>query len=137
MQAHHRRRIITLCGSTRFYRAFQEANYRETMAGHVVLSVGFYPHAAEEAHGEERGCTPEEKAALDLLHFDKIAMSDEILVLNVDGYVGDSTRNEIAFALLHNKGIRWLDEQRGGDPWLEENAHDLGRRVAAHIKDGR
>lgn len=129
-----KRKIITLCGSTRFYRAFQEANYRETMAGNIVLTVGFYPHAAEEAHGEARGCTPDEKLALDELHFDKIAISDEILVLNVDRYVGDSTRNEIAYALLLDKPIRWLE---GGDEWLEENAHDLGRRVAEHAKAGR
>lgn len=129
-----KRKIVTLCGSTRFYRAFQEANYRETMAGHIVLSVGFYPHAAEEAHGEERGCTPEEKAALDVLHFDKIAMSDEILVLNVDRYVGESTKNEIAFALLKNIPIRWLE---CGDEWLVEHALDLDRRVAAHVEAGR
>lgn len=128
------RKIVTLCGSTRFYRAFQDANYIETMAGRIVLSVGFYPHASEEAHGEERGCTPEEKQALDLLHFDKIALSDEILVLNVDRYVGESTRNEIAYALLKNKPIRWLE---GGNEWLEENAHDLGLRVAEHVKAGR
>lgn len=132
-----KRKIVTLCGSTRFYRAFQEANYRETMAGHIVLTVGFYPHAAPEAHGEERGCTPDEKAALDVLHFDKIAMSDEILVLNVDGYVGDSTKNEIAYAVLTDTPIRWLEPERGGDAWLSEHAHDLGARVVAHLKGRR
>lgn len=138
------RTIITLCGSTRFYEDFVDANYRETMAGRIVLSVGFFLHAQAEAHGEPVGwarprgrCTYEEKLALDELHFDKIAMSDEILVLNVGGYVGESTRNEIALALMLNKAIRWLDTDKGGDAWLEREAHDIGRRMAVHFEAGR
>ena len=56
--------IVCLCGSTRFYEAFQRANFEETMAGKIVLSVGFYPHAQDEMHGEDVGVTPEQKAAL-------------------------------------------------------------------------
>jgi hypothetical protein len=107
-----RPRIVCLCGSTRFYAAFQEANYRETMAGRIVLSVGFYPHAATEAHGEERGCTPEEKAALDELHKRKIDLADEVLILNVGGYVGSSTRSELAYARDHGKPVRWLEPEK-------------------------
>ena len=51
--------IVCLCGSTRFYQAFQDANYRETMMGKIVLTVGFYPHATQEAHGEKTGISPE------------------------------------------------------------------------------
>src|SRR2546423_1826305 len=48
--------IVCLCGSTRFYDAFQAANYERTMAGEIVLSVGFYPHAkAVHGHGEGVG----------------------------------------------------------------------------------
>lgn len=46
---------VCLCGSTRFYEAFQQANFEETMAGKIVLSVGFYPHSATQAHGQEIG----------------------------------------------------------------------------------
>jgi hypothetical protein len=75
--------IVCLCGSTRFYEEFQAANYRETMAGRIVLSVGFYPHCSERAHGEPVGCTDEQKAKLDELHLRKIDLADEVLVLNV------------------------------------------------------
>jgi hypothetical protein len=102
-------KIVCLCGSTRFYEQFQEANYRETMAGKIVLSVGFYPHAQSLAHGEEKGCTPEQKIALDELHKRKIDLADEVLVLNVNGYAGDSTRSEIEYAIVHSKPIRWLE----------------------------
>lgn len=104
--------IVCLCGSTRFYEAFQEANYRETMAGKIVLSVGFYPHAEEKAHGEERGCTPAEKIALDKLHKQKIDLADEVLVLNVGGYVGDSTKSEILYAIAAGMPIRYLEPER-------------------------
>ena len=104
-----RRTIVTLCGSTRFYEQFQKAYYEETMAGKIVLSVGFYVHSSEQAHGENVGCSEYQKRELDYLHKDKILMSDEILVLNVGGYVGESTTSEIKFAIEHDKKIRWLD----------------------------
>lgn len=96
--------VVTLCGSTRFYDEFQEANYRLTMQGKIVLSVGFYPHAkAQHGHGEGVGHDSMEKVALDELHKRKIDMSDRVLVLNVGGYIGESTRSEIEHA--HRVGV--------------------------------
>lgn len=102
--------VVCLCGSTRFYEAFQRANYDETMDGRIVLSVGFYPHSAEQAHGEAVGCTPAQKEALDALHMHKIDMADEILVLNIGGYIGESTAREIAHAERNGKRVRYLEE---------------------------
>jgi len=104
-------RIVCLCGSTRYYRTFQEANYRETMAGNIVLSVGFYPHSSEQAHGESVGITSEQKEELDRLHFRKIELADEILVLNVDGYIGKSTRNELNYARSLGKIVTFWEEE--------------------------
>lgn len=101
--------IVCLCGSTRFYEAFQRANYEETMAGRIVLSVGFYPHSSKLAHGQKVGCDDEQKAKLDELHLRKIDLADQVLVLNVGGYVGDSTRREIAYAEQTGKPLRWLE----------------------------
>lgn len=101
--------LVCLCGSTRFYAQFQAANYRETMAGRIVLSVGFYPHATEQAHGETIGITPEQKQALDELHLRKIDLADEVLVINVGGYIGESTAREISYAAQHGKRLRWLE----------------------------
>lgn len=102
-------KVVCLCGSTRFKDAFDEANYQETMAGRIVLSVGFYMHATGNRHGESVGCTLEQKVALDELHKRKIDLCDEVLVLNVGGYIGDSTRSEIIYAKRHGKPIRWLE----------------------------
>jgi len=110
-----RPKIVCLCGSTRFYEKFMEANYLETMAGRIVLSVGFFmhrpdtAHGAHGAHGETLGCTPEQKLALDELHKRKIDLCDEVYVLNVGGYIGESTRSEIEYADAHGKPVRYLE----------------------------
>jgi len=102
--------IVCLCGSTRFYDAFQQANYDLTMTGRIVLSVGFYPHAkAEHGHGEGVGHDSAEKTALDELHKRKIDLADEVLVVSDEsGYFGESTRGEIEYAYRHGKPVRYL-----------------------------
>jgi hypothetical protein len=104
--------IVCLCGSTRFYDAFQQANYDLTMRGVIVLSVGFYPHAkTEHGHGEGVGHDSAEKVALDELHKRKIDLADSVLVLNVDQYVGESTRSEIAYAESIGKPVVYLNDR--------------------------
>lgn len=97
--------IITLCGSTKFKHQFEEMNRILTLEGHVVLSVGVWCHAGDEV-------TEGEKRMLDKIHKAKIDMSDAIYVLNVDGYIGESTRSEIAYASRHKKKIFYLEELR-------------------------
>jgi len=98
-----RPRIVCLCGSTRFRPAFEAANRHETLAGRIVLAPGVYGHA----DGLEPD--PETKRTLDQLHFRKIALSDEILVINVGNYIGESTRAEILYAQEHGKPIRYWE----------------------------
>lgn len=103
-------KIVCLCGSSRFYDAFQQANYDKTMAGEIVLSIGFYPHSkAEYGHGEGVGHDSDEKIALDELHKRKIDLCDYVYVLNVDGYVGDSTKSEMEYAKKLRKSIEYLE----------------------------
>lgn len=107
--AGERPRIVCLCGSTRFYGEFQQANYDLTMQGAVVLSVGFYPHAkAEHGHGEGVGHDSAEKVMLDELHKRKIDLADEVLVVSDEtGYFGESTAGEIAYAAACGKPVRF------------------------------
>lgn len=100
--------VVCLCGSTRFMEAFRAANLRETLAGRIVLSIGCDTKSDSDlmALGE---LTPAAKAKLDDLHKRKIDLADEVLVLNVGGYVGTSTRSEIEYAERHHKPIRWLE----------------------------
>jgi hypothetical protein len=101
-------KIVCLCGSTRFMKAFQQANLKETLDGNIVLSIGCNNKSDTDliADGE---LTEELKQKLDELHKRKIDLADEVLILNVGGYVGKSTRGEIAYAQSLNKPLRWLD----------------------------
>jgi hypothetical protein len=49
------------------------------------------------------------KEVVDELHKRKIDLADEVFVINVGGYIGDSTRSEINYAFHHNKPISYLD----------------------------
>lgn len=100
-------RIVCLCGSTRFKQAFETAALEETLAGNIVLSVGSMTQSDEEL--KER-ITPGIKLALDVLHKRKIDLADEVLVLNVGGYIGESTRSEIEYAKGQFKSIRYLEQ---------------------------
>lgn len=95
--------VVCLCGSTRFKSEFEKANKQETLNGKIVLSVGFFGHCEDEP------LSVETKTALDQLHLAKIAMADEVLFLNVGGYVGSSTTNELRYALGAGKRIRFLE----------------------------
>ncbi|GAA1876453.1 hypothetical protein [Lapillicoccus jejuensis] len=113
-QADTRPTIVCLCGSSRFHDAFQRASYERTMAGEIVLSIGFYPHATAEhghGHGEGVGHDSAEKVALDELHQRKIDLADYVLVLDVDGYVGESTRREVEYAARHGVPVRYLSHE--------------------------
>ncbi len=99
-----RTKIVCLCGSTRFKQQFQEHNLKETLAGKIVLSVGCYMHSDPEL-----GITDEQKKKLDELHLRKIDLADEVLILNVGGYIGESTRRELQYAERQGKKICFLE----------------------------
>jgi hypothetical protein len=103
-------KIVCLCGSTRFMEAFQKANLAETMAGNIVLSVGCNTKSdADLFSGMDKESAIALKHQLDELHKRKIDLADEILVLNVGKYIGESTHNEIRYAVELNKTVRFLE----------------------------
>ena len=105
MKTNKKPTIVCLCGSTRFGEAFRKANMKETLAGKIVLSIG-----CNLKSDDALGLPPETKAKLDKLHLQKIDLADEVLILNVGGYVGESTLNELKYAYYHNKIIRFLEK---------------------------
>lgn len=84
--------IVCLCGSTKYKEAYRSENKRLSMAGKIVLSVGFFGHA------DNVELTSEEKQRIDQLHKRKIDMADRVHVIDVDGYIGESTQSEIEHA---------------------------------------
>ena len=109
-------RVVTLCGSTRFRDAFQEAQKRLTLEGYIVISVGLFGHAGdgEVWEGMPEDTVTKTKEMLDDMHKRKIDMADEIYVINVGGYIGSSTRSEILYAEARGKPVRYLEEPADG-----------------------
>ncbi len=100
-------KVITLCGSTRFKEEFLEAQKRLTLEGNIVISVGLFGHA-----GDGEVWSEGVKAMLDDMHKRKIDMADEIFVINAGGYIGESTRSEIEYALKTGKEVRYLEPNK-------------------------
>lgn len=122
-------KVITLCGSTRFKDKFLEVQKKLTLAGNIVISVGLFGHS-----GDDEVWTDHTKEMLDDMHKRKIDMADEIFVINVGGYIGDSTASEMAYATKTGKIIRfynnpnaWIDEVGGyhdnGIGWNPNSVH--------------
>lgn len=107
------RRIVCLCGSTRFKEAYEKANREESAKGRIVLTVAMYGHL------EGLNMDSFEKRTFDEVHYDKILLADEILVLNVNKYIGLSTYAEIQVAIKYGRRVRFLEEFDGMDMYLE------------------
>jgi hypothetical protein len=75
------------------------------------MSVGLFGHRGDNEVWEnmDEGKLTKTKKMLDDIHKRKIDMADEIFVINVGGYIGDSTRSEIDYALKHGKIVRYLE----------------------------
>jgi hypothetical protein len=104
-------KIVCLCGSTRFANAFMEIQFQETVNGNVVLTVGCFPRK-QDGTWDRMKVTDEQKEKLDLLHLHKIKMADEVFIINVGGYIGESTLNELDFAKALGKPIRFLEPEK-------------------------
>ena len=99
--------VITLCGSTRFKTEYNKINSQLTLKGIVVFSVGSF--VRNKKFELKRGITEETIRILDQVHRWKIDLSDGILVLNKDGYIGDRTKSEIQYAKERKKNVFYLE----------------------------
>ena len=104
-------KVITLCGSTRFKDEFLKVQKELTLQGNIVISVGLFGHSGDDEVWEnmDEGTLTKTKEMLDDMHKRKIDMADEIFVINVGGYIGDSTKSEIEYAKEHGKIVRYLE----------------------------
>jgi nucleoside 2-deoxyribosyltransferase len=98
-------KVITLCGSTRFKDQFFEVQKKLTLAGNIVISVGLFGHSGDDEVWIDRT-----KEMLDDMHKRKIDMADEVFVINVNGYIGDSTASEIKYAIETGKPVRFYSD---------------------------
>ena len=107
-------KVITLCGSTKFKDEFLKAQKDLSLKGNIVISVGLFEHSGDSEVWEnmDEGTLTKTKEMLDDIHKRKIDMADEIFVINVNGYIGDSTKSEIEYAIKTGKKVNYLEESK-------------------------
>lgn len=97
-------KIITLCGSTKFKEDFLREQERLSLQGNIVISVDFFEHT------DGFVVTEDLKKLFDEKHRAKIELSDEVFVINKGGYIGTSTKNEIAYAKSLGKPVKYMED---------------------------
>jgi hypothetical protein len=98
-----KRSVVCLIGSGRHAEGYRRAYLQESVAGKIVLSIGF------DVDGKCYPWEGEQKVRIEALQLDKIRMSDEVLVINTGGYVGKTTSEEILYAIALGKRLRWTE----------------------------
>ncbi len=94
-------KVVTLCGSAKFKREFLAVQQKLTLEGSIALLPVFFDDWIE---------TADNNAMLKDMHLKRIDMADEIFVINKNGYIGESTKFEIAYAFRTGKKIKYLEQ---------------------------
>ena len=120
--------IVTICGSMRFFEHMLTVAAEETLAGRIVLAPFSCVAPADQAG--------EVKRRLDELHLMKIDLAERIIVVtNQDGYIGDSTRREMAYALSAGKAMDVREFKT--DPVIVNGRRCVGANHAVAWDGGR
>lgn len=103
-------KVICLCGSTRFTEQMLMKQWELTTNGYVVLGwcslpTSYTQGVAEDHIAEKEGI----RDVVNEMHLRKIDISDEVLVINVEGYMGDDTKREIRYAASKGIPISYLE----------------------------
>ena len=101
-------KIITVCGSLKFKEEMMREAIRLELEGNIVLTP-LFPLKEEDMPTKEEG------DLLGNMHKEKIKISDgifviNVFVINVGGYIGESTQSEIALAKSLHKEVKYLEE---------------------------
>ena len=101
-----------------------EAQKRLTLEGNIVISVGLFGHSGDDEvwDGMDEGTLSKTREMLDDMHKRKIDMADEIYVINVGGYIGESTRSEIEYAKATGKRVYYLEDKNPSAVYVANNS---------------
>lgn len=98
-------KVITLCGSVKFKDDFLREQARLTLEGNIVLSIVMF-----DLSRDKQILLEETREMIDDMHKRKIDMSDEIFVINKNGYIGKSTNSEIEYAIKTGKKVNYMEK---------------------------
>ncbi len=94
-------KVVTLCGSRKFKKEFVIMQQKLTLEGNIVLLPVFFDKETKVAENKLQ--------MLKDMHLKKIDMSDEIFVINKNGYIGASTESEIEYAIKTGKKVNYME----------------------------
>jgi hypothetical protein len=103
-----RPKIICLCGSSRFVAEMAVIAWEFEKDGHIVLGLHLLPTGYPTKCADHLAEAENVAAQMDALSLRKIDLADQVFVVNIGGYIGDSTAREIAYARAHGKDLRFL-----------------------------
>lgn len=103
--------IICLCGSSRFISEIAVIAWGLEKDGNIVLGLHLLPPGYSPGVADHQAEAEGVKEAMDELHLRKIDLADRVLICNVGGYVGNSTRREIAYAREQGVDVVFLEEE--------------------------
>ncbi len=95
-------KIVTLCGSMKFQSQMMALAQKLEVENKYIVIQCVYSDSSIKL-------SPQDITTVSELHYKKIAMSDAIYVVNVDGYIGESTRQEIIYAESLDKEVLYLE----------------------------
>ena len=126
-------KVITLCGSTRFTEQMLIKQWELTKVGNIILSWCALPDSYFQTEnkfhiGDQEGV----KEIVDEVHKRKIDLSDEVFVLNVGGYIGESTTAEVKYAIAHGKPVCWMEPDKTPQ-WANQSLH---KKIEIETKEG-
>lgn len=104
--------VICFCGSTRFIEHMAVLAWEQEKLGRITLGPNLLPagYDAPPSHAAEAEGV---KEILDRTHLRKIDMADQVTVINIGGYIGDSTAAEIAYAEATGKPVTYTETNDG------------------------
>lgn len=97
-------KVITVCGSYKYKNEMKEITEKMALKGNCMLTPIELTKPNKEAY------TKEEALMIDKMHKEKIKLSNAILVVNVGGYIGNSTKSEIEYAKSLNKEVLYYTD---------------------------
>ena len=97
-------KIITVCGSYKFKKEMMKKKKKMALKGNCMITPIELTKKSKDAYTED------ELLLLGKMHKEKIKVSDAILVVNVDNYIGSSTKSEIEYAKSLNKEILYYTD---------------------------
>ncbi len=108
--AGNRPKVVCLCGSTRFIAEMACIAWTlERDEGYITLGLHLLPPSYPDVQRDHMAEHEGKKEHFDELHKRKIDLADSVFVVNIGGYIGESTRSEIAYATAHGKPVKYLE----------------------------